>query len=190
MISYIKIFDEWVRHDVGKIFVMNFEWIVASSLGMEGAVCTMARRCGNACIVEHNGDIYSCDHFVYPEFKLGNILSDDVRALVASDRQQAWGCQKENALPQTCKECDVVVVCRGGCPKHRFKKTYSGEPGLHYLCAGYKKFFRYSAKYMMAFRKLLELGLPLPHIMQAIGQPLMIKATDKTEGKDVMLWVK
>jgi uncharacterized protein len=179
-----------VRQDVGKMFVMNFEWILSNSLGMEGAVCNMARQCGNACIVEHNGDVYSCDHFVYPEFKLGNVLTNDVRSLVTSDRQRAWGGRKENSLPQQCQQCDVKVICRGGCPKHRFLETYDGEPGLNYLCAGYKKFYRHTAKYMAAMHKLLAFDLPLENIMRAIGQPLVIKASGKTGGKDVVLWVK
>jgi uncharacterized protein len=185
----IKIFDEWVRNDVGKMFVMNFEWTLSNSLGMQGAVCTMARHCGNACIVEHNGDVYSCDHFVYPEFRLGNILQDDIRTLAGSRKQQAWGARKESLLPQQCQHCQVVSLCRGGCPKHRFIQDDLNEPNLNYLCPGYKAFYQHTAKYMTAFRQLLELDLPLEYIMQAIGQPLLLRASEKTDQKSIVIWV-
>jgi uncharacterized protein len=156
----VAIFDTWVRHDVGSMFVMNFEWALASALGEEGAVCTMARHCGNACIVEHNGDVYACDHFVYPEYRLGNILTGDVASMVASKRQLEWGRRKESALPRQCLECPVGRVCRGGCQKHRFANTESGEAGLNYLCPGYSKYYNHIGKYMVGFRKLEELGFP------------------------------
>lgn len=185
---YNTIFDEWVRHDVGKVFVMNFEWALFNSMGGDGAVCYMSKRCGNAMIVEHNGDIYSCDHFVYPEFKLGNVLYDNVRMLLESRRQLEWGCRKEKALPSNCKTCAVAFICRGGCPKHRFNATEFGEPGYNYLCVGYKNFYQHIAKYMRGFHALLEHGMPCEAIMQAIDKPLVF--ISKTTQQQVVLWVK
>jgi uncharacterized protein len=187
---HVAVFNEWVRHDVGQVFVMNFEWTLFNSMGGDGAACYMSQRCGDACIVEHNGDIYSCDHFVYPDFKLGNILKDDVRLMVRSQRQREWGSRKENALPGYCKSCEVAFICRGGCPKHRFMETYNGEPGLNYLCRGYKRFYSHTAKYMKAFHKLIEYDLPLEYVMQAIGNPLVIPASEKTNNQTVVLWVR
>lgn len=171
---YNTIFDEWVRQDVGNIYVMNFEWLLHAWTGGDGPVCYLNRKCGNCSIVEHNGDIYSCDHFVYPEYKLGNVLLDDARTLIHSQKQRDWGLRKETMLPQQCKECEVSFICRGGCPKHRFQETYFGDPGLNYLCAGYKKFYLHTQKYMRAMAKLIELGLPCETIMQAIDHPVMI----------------
>jgi uncharacterized protein len=184
------IFDEWVRRDVGKVFVMNFEWVLSSALTGRAPVCTMSERCGNACIVEQNGDVYSCDHFVYPEFRLGNVLIQDVRALVGSERQAAWGARKHDALPQQCRECEVEFICRGGCPKHRFMESHDGAPGKNYLCAGYRKFYNHTAKYVKAMGKLLEYDLPPEYIMKAIGQPLVIPASEKTGYQQVVLWIK
>lgn len=186
---YIRIFDEWVRRDVGKRFVMNFEWTLFNARGGDGAVCYQRRRCGDACIVEHNGDIYACDHYVYPEFKLGNVLADDVRALAESERQREWGARKERILPKACRACEVAALCRGGCPKHRFAHAGSGEPGRNYLCAGYWKFYRHAAKYLRIFKALLDMDLPCEMIMRAIDQPLVIPASAKTNGKPLVLWV-
>lgn len=187
---YSKIFDEWVRHDVGKIFVMNFEWTLFNSIGGGGAVCYMNDRCGNACIVEHNGDVYACDHFVYPEFKLGNILHNDITSMIESKKQCEWGDHKYDALSQVCKDCEVAFICRGGCPKHRFMPSYDGASNQNYLCAGYKKFYNHTAKYIKAFTKLLEFGLPLECIMDAIDKPLIIKASEKTNRPQITLWIK
>lgn len=184
---YIKIFDEWVRNDVGKIFIMNFEWTLNNYLGGKSPVCYLNSRCGNACIVEHNGDVYSCDHFVYPEFKLGNILDDDIMALVNSEKQIKWGERKSEMLSTECLHCDAAFICRGGCPKHRFIGTTDTNPGENYLCQGYKNFYNHTAKYLKAFQKLLELNLPLDYIKGAIGKPLLLKTVDKQQ---VVLWIK
>ena len=186
----VAIFDTWVRHDVGSMFVMNFEWALASALGEEGAVCTMARHCGNACIVEHNGDVYACDHFVYPEYRLGNILTGDVASMVASKRQLEWGLRKESALPRQCLECPVGRVCRGGCQKHRFAQTESGEAGLNYLCPGYSKYYNHIGKYMVGFRKLEELGFAPARIMEAIDAPLLLPASERSGNQPVLLWIR
>jgi uncharacterized protein len=185
---YIGIFDEWVRRDVGRIFVMNFEWMLHSYLGGEGPVCTLSKRCGASCILEHNGDIYSCDHFVYPEFRIGNILVDDVKMLVGSEKQMAWECRKENTLSADCRECEEFFICRGGCPKHRFADSLHGGPGLNYLCPGYNKFYRHAKKYLAALKLLIDNDLPCATIMQAVDKPLFVK--NKPGREAVMIWVK
>ncbi|MDO8303671.1 MAG: anaerobic sulfatase maturase, partial [Sedimentisphaerales bacterium] len=151
---YGSIFDEWVRTDVGKTFIMNFEWAIFSHFSGNGPVCYLSKRCGNCCIVEHNGDVYSCDHFVYPEYKLGNILTDDVKDMINSEQQRQWGALKETQLPAECKECQVYSMCRGGCPKHWFVGAAVGSMGMNYLCGGYKKFYRHIKKYVNAFGHL------------------------------------
>lgn len=184
------VFDEWVRSDIGKVFVMNFEWMLNSWMGGDGATCSTSRRCGNCMIVEASGDVYSCDHFVYPEFRLGNVLTGSCRDMAGSDRQRKWGMMKETRLPKQCRECEVGNVCRGGCPKHRFAESYDGEPGLNYLCAGYRKFYLSTRKYMLAMTKLVELGLPCEYIMQAIGRSVTIPAGTGRNEQDVILWVR
>jgi len=185
------IFDEWVRHDVGKVFVMNFEWTLYAWIGGDGPVCYLSRRCGSSCIVEHNGDIYSCDHYVYPEYRLGNVLTDDAREIAFSQKQREWGARKETMLPRQCRECDLLLICRGGCPKHRFMTNPAGEPGLNYLCPSYSKFYRHTRKYMEAFRKLLEHNLPLDYIMDALDGPLVIKpAPSDTSRSPIILSIR
>jgi uncharacterized protein len=186
----IAIFDEWVRQDVGKMFVMNFEWTLNASIGNGSPICIFSRQCGRAVAVEHNGDVYACDHHVYPEYRLGNLLADDLAHIVQSSVNSGFGPHKEHTLPLCCRECDVLKACWGGCPKHRFTRSLRGEPGLNYLCAGYKKFFRHSAKYMTAFRKLIELDLDPAYIMDAIGSPLAIPASEKTGNRQIILWIK
>jgi uncharacterized protein len=169
------VFDEWVRNDVGGIFVMNFEWALNAWIGGPSPVCIFARQCGKSVIVEHNGDVYACDHTVYPQYKLGNILEDNPIEMVEKSIEQGFGVTKETSLPGLCRKCDVLKACRGGCPKHRFSKTYQDEPGLHYLCAGYKKFFTHIRKYLKVMAQLLEQGLPVSYVMKAIEGPLVIK---------------
>jgi len=186
----IAVFDEWVRQDVGKVFVMNFEWALNAAVGNASPICVFSRQCGRAVAVEHNGDVYACDHYVYPEYLLGNLRNDDLARMVRSSVNSGFGPHKESTLPDCCRECSVLQACWGGCPKHRFMQSPKGEPGLHYLCAGYKKFFRHSSKYMIAFRKLIELDLEPAHIMRAIGRPLVIPPSNKTGNRQVVLWIK
>jgi len=171
----IAVFDEWVRNDVGKVFVMNFDWALNSWIGNASPVCIFARQCGSSIIVEHNGDLYACDHCVYPQYKLGNILADDPMSAVKKSQRSGFGENKETALPRWCRECDVLKACWGGCPKHRFATTYYDEPGLNYLCSGYKKYFLYIRKYLKIMTQLLENGLPASHVMEAVKGPLVIK---------------
>jgi len=130
-------------------------------------------------VLEHNGDVYACDHCVYPEYKLGNISTDNLLQMVGKSIQSGFGKTKETALPRCCKECEVLAACRGGCTKHRFTGTYDDEPGVHYLCAGYKKFFLHIRKYLRVMARLLENGLPASYVMKAVKGPLVIKRTDK-----------
>jgi len=171
----IAVYEEWVRHDVGKVFVMNFEWALNAWISNPSPVCIHAEQCGRSVVLEHNGDVYACDHCVYPEYKLGNISTKNLLQMVGKSVQSRFGITKETALPRCCRECEVLTACRGGCPKHRFARTYDDEPGLHYLCAGYKKFFLHIRKYLRAMTTLLENGLPASRVMDAVRGPLVIK---------------
>jgi serine-type anaerobic sulfatase-maturating enzyme len=150
------IFDEWVRNDVGKYFVQMFDVALQSWVGMSQSLCVFRETCGDAMIIEHNGDIYSCDHFVYPEHKLGNILESPLESLVNSNQQFEFGEAKASTLPNYCLNCEVKFACNGECPKHRFIKTPDGEEGLNYLCAAYKKFFNHVDPYMKYMMKELR----------------------------------
>jgi uncharacterized protein len=171
----IAIYEEWVRHDVGKVFVMNFEWALNAWMGNPSPVCIHAEQCGRSLVIEHNGDVYACDHCVYPEYKLGNVSSESLPAMAERSRQAGFGVAKKTALPRWCRECQVLAACRGGCPKHRFIMSNYKEPGLHYLCEGYKKFFLHIRKYCHAMTQLLEHGLPVSYVMDAARGPLVIK---------------
>jgi uncharacterized protein len=170
----IDIYEEWVRHDVGTVFVMNFEWVLNAWIGNTSPVCVYAPTCGRAVVIEHNGDVYACDHCVYPQYKLGNILSDTLPDMVAKSLGSGFGVAKKSSLPRWCSECEVLPACHGGCPKHRFETSYQDEPGLQYLCGGYKKFFIHIRKYLRTMATLLENGLPASRVMEAIDGPLVI----------------
>jgi len=171
----IAIYEEWVRHDVGDIFVMNFEWALNAWLGEPSPVCIFSKECGRAVALEHDGSVYACDHYVYPEYRLGNLLNGNLGKMVEQSVAGGFGPHKEKTLPRCCRECDVLNACWGGCPKHRFTVSPEGEPGLHYLCAGYKKFFRHIRKYQRAMSTLLENGLPASYVMEAVKGPLIIR---------------
>ncbi len=173
----IAVYEEWVRHDVGKVFVMNFEWALNAWIGNPSPVCVHAKQCGRSLVIEHNGDVYACDHCVYPQYRLGNIRTNSLTDMAERSRQSGFGVSKETALPRWCRECQVLAACRGGCPKHRFAMTCYNEPGLHYLCAGYKKFFMHIRKYCHAMTQLLEHGYPASYIMEAVKGPLIIKTS-------------
>lgn len=138
-----SIFDEWVRHDVARVHVQQFDVALESWVGLEASVCLFRETCGRALALEHNGDVYSCDHFVYNEHRLGNLLEQPLAELVDSPQQQAFGDAKRDRLPAECIECDVRFACHGECPKHRFVKSKDGSHDLNYLCAAYKRFFRH-----------------------------------------------
>lgn len=162
-----RIFDEWLRHDVGSMFVMNFEWTLAAWAGAGPGVCWLAPRCGGNLILEHNGDIYSCDHFMYPACRIGNILDGDLNIVVQSPDQIAFGAAKETALPTCCRSCEHLFVCQGGCPKHRFFIAPDGEPGLNYLCEGYQAFHQHVRPAMQQMVQLIRRGAPVSGIMQS-----------------------
>lgn len=176
----IAIYEDWVRHDVGNTFVMNFEWVLNAWIGNPSPVCIHATQCGRSLVIEHNGDVFACDHSVYPEYRLGNILSDRITDMVEKSTRSGFGMSKQSALPNWCLECDVLRACQGGCPKHRFKNTLYNEPGLQYLCPGYNKFFLHIRKYLRAIAQLLEHGLPASHVMKAVNGPLVIKLDNIT----------
>lgn len=163
----VSIFDEWVRSDVGRVYVQLFDVTLGNWAGMGGGLCVFSEKCGNAVAVEHNGDVYSCDHYVYPEFKLGNLMNHSLGEMVGSDRQQKFGNDKAD-LPKYCRECEVRHCCHGECPKHRFLRTPDGEPGLNYLCKAYKRFFTHSAPYMRVMTQLLRSRRPPADIMKMV----------------------
>ncbi|MBQ3632451.1 MAG: anaerobic sulfatase-maturation protein [Prevotella sp.] len=159
------IFDEWVRHDVGEVFVQLFDSTLARWVGEEPGVCSMGETCGHASVVEHNGDLYSCDHFVYPEYLLGNIHTDTVTSMMYSQRQLQFGRAKRDALPSQCRTCQWLTICNGGCPKDRFCQTADGEPGLSYLCQDFRQFFAHVAPYMDFMKNELENKRPPANVM-------------------------
>jgi uncharacterized protein len=139
----VQVFDEWVRRDVGKVFVQLFDVALAAWVGMPAPLCIFQEECGGALAMEHNGDLYSCDHFVFPDHRLGNILDTPMDQMVRGEHQGAFGTAKRTTLPEYCRQCEVRFVCNGGCPKDRLIDTPDGEPGLNYLCAGYRRFFNH-----------------------------------------------
>ncbi|MBI2988047.1 MAG: anaerobic sulfatase maturase [Deltaproteobacteria bacterium] len=162
------VFDEWVRHDVGRIVVQIFDETARPALGMEHALCIFRETCGDVVIVEHNGDFYSCDHFVDPEHRLGNIQETHLGELLESPAQRNFGLAKRDTLPRYCRECEVRAMCNGGCPKDRFIRTPDGEEGLNYLCAGYKRFFTHSREHLQKLASLWQEGRPLEQLMQMV----------------------
>ena len=159
------IFDEWVRNDVGRQFVQLFDVALSAWYGLEPGLCVFSKTCGDAMAIEHNGDLYSCDHYVYPEYKLGNIMESPLKSLIASDLQIQFGKDKLDKLPKYCLDCDVRFVCNGECPKHRFIKTPDGEDGLNYLCTGYKKYFNYIDPNMRFMATELKNNRPPGNVM-------------------------
>ncbi len=160
------IFDEWVKNDVGEYFIQIFDSTLANWMGAQPGVCTMAPTCGHAGVMEFNGDVYSCDHFVFPEFKLGNIYEKSLIEMMYSEKQIQFGQQKRDSLPNKCKECNYLFACNGECPKNRFLTTEDGEPGLNYLCKGYYQFFDHVAPYMDFMKKELLAERPPANVMK------------------------
>ena len=166
----IAVFEEWVRRDVGRIYVQMFDVALGSWTGQH-SLCIFSPTCGNALALEHNGDLYSCDHYVEPDYLLGNIKETHMIELIASDQQRQFGLDKMESLPGYCRECEVRFACHGGCPRNRFINTPpseaapNGEPGLNYLCAGYKAFFNHVDKPMQIMAGLLRRGRPPAEIM-------------------------
>lgn len=159
------IFDEWVRNDVGEYFIQIFDATLANWIGEQPGVCSMAKTCGHAGVMEYNGDVYSCDHFVFPEYKLGNIRTHTLIEMMFSERQQKFGNDKFEKLPKQCRDCKYLFACNGECPKNRFALTADGEPGLNYLCAGYHKYFEHVAPYMDFMANELKNQRPPANVM-------------------------
>ena len=166
------VFDEWRRKDVGRTFVMNFEWTLAALVGAPGVVCVHQPECGRALVVEHDGAVYSCDHFVYPEYRLGNLAHDSLAGMVESTRQQAFGSAKRDTLPGQCRACPQLALCWGGCPKHRFLATRDGEPGLNWLCEGYLHYLGHARPWLETIAGLLAAGRDPAEVM-ALKRPLL-----------------
>lgn len=160
------IFNEWVRQDVGKMFVQIFDATLANWMGVVPGVCTLSDWCGHAAVMEHNGDVYCCDHFVFPEFKLGNIHNNSLLEMLYSEKQYQFGAIKTQALPRQCRECRWQFACHGECPRNRFLKTADGEYGLNYLCSGYQMFFGMAAPYMDIMKRELQANRPAANVMK------------------------
>lgn len=162
------IYDVWVRRDVGRVFVQLFDVALCAWAGVPAPLCVFSEKCGKALAIEHNGDIFSCDHFVYPKFRLGNILTTPLAKLADAPLQKKFGDAKFSTLPRVCRKCGVRFACHGECPKHRFLRAPDGEPGLNYLCAAYKKFFTHVAPTMSRMKTLLEQNRAPAEIMDEL----------------------
>lgn len=166
----ISIFDEWVRKDVGSVFVQLFEVALGNWMGLGSALCLFAETCGRAVALEHNGDLYACDHYVYPRYRLGNLLDTSLAEMANSPAQQAFGEAKRSTLPQQCRQCEVRFACNGECPRNRFISTAEGEPGLNYLCTGYRRFFNHIDPCMKMMARLLQARRPAADIMRLLAE--------------------
>ena len=162
------IFDDWMRHDVGKTFVEIFDCTLANWMGVLPGICAYSKECGHAGVMEHNGDVYSCDHFVFPEYKLGNIREQSLIDMLYGEKQQAFSRLKHTSLPRQCKECDMEFACHGECPKNRFEKDKYGEQGLNYLCQGYYQYYTHVAPYMDFMKRELLAQRPPANIMNVL----------------------
>ncbi|MGC9467602.1 MAG: anaerobic sulfatase maturase [Anaerolineae bacterium] len=165
----IGVFDEWVRHDVGRVFVQIFDVALAAWAGQRPGLCVFEPTCGLGLAMEHNGDLYACDHYVEPRYRLGNIMETPMVELVASEQQRKFGQAKLDTLPQQCLDCDVRFICNGGCPKNRILVTPDGEPGLNYLCSGYKAFFTHIDRPMRMMVEELRHQRPPANVMRMIN---------------------
>ncbi len=165
-----EIFDRWVRNDVGATFVQIFDVALGIWAGQGSSLCVFAEKCGRALAIEHNGDLYSCDHYVYPRYKLGNVLNHSLGELVNSPAQIQFGNDKADTLPAYCRSCEVRFACNGECPKHRFIQSPDGEPGLNYLCPAYKRFFHHIDPHMRTMVELLKLRRAPAEIMQLLAR--------------------
>ena len=162
------IFDEWVRKDVGKIFVEIFDCTLANWMGISPGICAYSKECGHAGVMEHNGDVYSCDHFVFPEYKLGNIRDHSLIDMLYGEQQQEFSRLKHSSIPRQCKECDMEFACHGECPKNRFMKDKYGDSGLNYLCPGYYHYYQHVAPYMDYMKQELMSQRPPSNIMKVV----------------------
>jgi uncharacterized protein len=180
-----EIFDHWVRHDIGTVYVQIFDVALGIWSGMGSAICVFAERCGGALAMEHDGNVYSCDHYVYPQYQLGNLMNQSLGEMVNSSTQVKFGNDKLDTLPRYCQSCEVRFACNGECPKHRFMKTPDGEAGLNYLCPSYKHFFNHINPYMEMMCKLLENRQAPASLMQFIASEDEKKQWKQAERNDL-----
>ncbi len=173
----IAVFDEWVRNDVGKFYIDYFDSALANWVGENPGSCIWAKTCGHAGVMEFNGDVYACDHFVSPQHRLGNIYSEPLTGMMYSQEQLKFGADKRNALPQQCLRCEYLFACNGECPKNRIIKTADGEDGLNYLCKGYYKFFKHIAPYMDFMKNELDNNRTPVNIMDALRGGMRMSST-------------
>ena len=172
------VYDEWVQHDVGQLFVQLFDATLANWVGEPPGICSMAPTCGHVAVMEADGSVYSCDHFVFPEYRLGNIRQQTLTEMLYGERQRRFGRQKHDALPRQCRECQFHFACNGECPKNRFVNDRYGEPGLNYLCEGYLQFFTHVAADMDFMAAELRAG-------RAPANIIYLKTTDFTDSTDL-----
>jgi uncharacterized protein len=166
----IAVFDEWVQQDVGRVFVQYFDSTLANRVGENPGTCILSRYCGHAGVMEFNGDVYSCDHFVFPEYRLGNIRQKTLTEMMYSPEQEKFGRDKYTLLPMQCRKCEVLAFCHGECPKNRIIRTEDGEAGLNYLCEGYRKFYTYASPFMDFMKKELDAGRSPAGIMRYLQE--------------------
>ena len=164
-----RVFDEWARRDIGRVFVQIFDMALAASMGERPGLCVFDETCGTALILEHNGDLYACDHFVEPRWRLGNVMETPLVELLGSGKQRQFGLDKRDRLPRYCRECPVRFVCHGGCPKNRVLHTPGGEVGLNYLCEGYRAFFAHVERPMAHMVEELQAGRPPANLMTMLA---------------------
>lgn len=172
-----RLFDEWVQQDVGTYYIQLFDATLANWYGVQPGICSLAKTCGHAGVMEFNGDVYACDHYVFPQYKLGNIRTATLTEMMYGAKQLAFGADKQHKLPRQCRECEFLFACNGECPKNRFLRTADGEAGLNYLCAGYRKYFAHVAPFMDFMKQELAAQRPPANIMKHI----------RVEGGKVML---
>lgn len=163
------VWDEWLQRDVGRVFVQLFDVQLGLWMGLPSALCVFGETCGNALALEHNGDLYACDHFVYPEYRIGNIAEQSLGDMVRGAAQKKFGTDKRDTLPRFCRECEYRFACNGECPKHRFLATPDGEPGLNYLCAGYKRFFAHIDPVMRRMAAWVRSGRPASDLIPILA---------------------
>lgn len=168
-----QLFDEWVCNDVGTYFIQLFDATLCNWMGVQPGICTLGTSCGHAAVMEFNGDVYACDHFVFPEYKLGNIHDHTLVEMLYGKKQQQFGRMKQDSLPQQCRQCDFLFACNGECPKNRFAKTADGESGLNYLCKGFRQFFHHVAPYMDFMKQELNNQRPPSNVMEAIQRGIL-----------------
>ena len=177
----LEVLDEWLKHDIGRVYVQHFELMLGVAMGLPPSLCVHSRTCGRSVALEHNGNLYSCDHFVFPRYYLGNILETHLRDLVDSEQQTTFGNDKFDTLPAYCRRCEFLAACHGGCPGHRRKRTPDGEQGLNWLCEGYREFYTHSAKYFRAMAEALRQRRPAAEYKRFLTAPAAAGAVGRND---------